>query len=303
MAALHGRKDQPEAAAPGSNDAQVVEVLRALIRREMGRPAEKTPPSVEPSLKEGMWLLLFCLNIVLLISRLPREVLSGPAVETAGKLLPAILGSLFVIYLAWFRERLVALTRHRRFHYSQVGLLFVLAFTSVPLFPVRPEILPRGTALSIDGKAYKNPDRIWLSFGAHDIFLQPARNAGAEPRQFRFSVRSLLRAVWNPAPGPDWNLLYPVAFQARDSTAKVEVKKLRGEYYDDVFEGTDLDRRDNAVLVLSMNENRVRTIRLPLGTYLQQWVLSTGETCRACQLAVTGRDQSVAVLEDACPGH
>jgi len=270
----------------------------------MGRPPERVPSSAEPSLKEGFWLLLFCLNTVLLISRLPREVLSGPAVETASKLLPALFGSLFVIYLAWFRERLLALTRHERFNRLQVALLLILTFTSVRLFPISPEILPKGTALSIDGTARKDLHRIPLSFGAHDILMQPARDAGVEKRQFRFGLRSLLRAVWNGGPGPDWSLLYPADFTARDPTAKVQVKKLRGEYYDDVFEGTDLERRDNATLVLSMNGNQARTIQLPVGSYELQWTLSTGQTCPAYQWKLVGSDPSVAKLENQpCPGR
>lgn len=298
------RTDEPKQAVPGRDDAQVLEALRALVRREMGRPPEKIPSSAEPSLKEGFWLLLFCLNTVLLISRLPREVLSGPAVETASKLLPALFGSLFVIYLAWFRERLLTLTRHKRFNRLQVALLLVLTLTGVPLFPVSPEILPKGTALSIDGKAHKNTHQILLSCGAHDILLQSARDAGTEKRQFRFGLRSLLQAVWNGGPGPDWSLLYAADFTARDPNAKVQVKKLRGEYYDDVFEGTDLDRRDYAVLVLSMDGKRARTVQLPLGSYELQWTLGTGQICPAYKWEVVSSNPSQAKLEDQpCAGR
>lgn len=297
MATPELRKEEPKQAVPGPDDAQVLEALRALVRREMGRPPEKTPSSAEPSVKEGFWLLLLCLNIVLVVSRLPREVLTGPAVETASKLLPALFGSLFVIYLAWFRDRLLLLTRNTRFNRLQVGLLLVLTFASARLFPVSPEILPKGTALTIDGRA-REPGRIWLSCGTHEILLQPPKDAGAEQRKFRFGVRSLLRAAWNGGPGPDWSLLYPADFTARDTSAKVQVKKLRGEYYDDVFEGTDLDRRGDALLVLSMNGNRERTIQLPLGSYELQWTLSTGQTCTAYPWEVKSGDQSVVRMED-----
>jgi hypothetical protein len=302
MPAPHLQEDRVEEATPKSDDARVVEALRALVRQEIGRPEEETAPAAEPSLKEGVWLLLFCLNAILLVSRLPHEVLSDPAVETAGKLLPALLGSLFVIYLAWFRERLLVLTRHRRFNQSQVALLLVLAFVAMPLFPISPEILPKGAALSIDGKPHKDAHRLWLSFGAHDILLQPARNVALDPRQFRFSVANLLHAVWSG--DLDWNLLCKADFKARDTTAKVQVQKLRGEYYDDVFEGTDLDRRDNTTLILSMNETDTRTILLPLGRYEVQWILGTGQTCQARPLDVNGSDTTVTRLEDKpCSGR
>src|ERR1035437_8843848 len=104
MAATRERKAEAKEAVFEPDGTQVVEALRSLIRREMGKPTENE----HPSLKEGMWLLLFCVNLVLLVSRLPRELLSDPTVELAGRLVPALLGSLFVIYLDWVREGLLA---------------------------------------------------------------------------------------------------------------------------------------------------------------------------------------------------
>ena len=303
MAAPRGEENRAEKASPKSDDAQVVEALRALVRHELGRPKEEPHHAPEPSLKEGVSLLLFCLNTVLLVSRLPRELLSDPAMEAAGKLLPALFGSLFVIYLAWFRERMLALTRHRRFNQSQAGLLLVLAFTAVPLFPIRPDILPKGTGLSVDGKPHKNPRTLWLSLGAHDVLLQPARDAGAEPRQFRFGVSHLLRALWFGGQAPDWSLLYPVGFKARDLAAKVQVRKIRGVYYDDIFEGNDLDRRGDAAFVLFMDQNRMRTVPLPLGNYELQWTLGSGKTCRPYPLEVKGADDLTSLEDQPCSGN
>jgi len=79
--------------------------------------------------------------------------------------------------------------------------------------------------------------------------------------------------------GPDWSLRYPVDFRARDGRSKVQVRKTHGELYDDVFEGTDLDRLGKSAFILSMNGNRVRTIQLPLGSYELEWIVESGR-CR-----------------------
>ena len=299
MAAIRERKAEAKEAASEPDGTQVVEALRSLIRREMGKPTENE----HPSLKEGMWLLLFCVNLVLLVSRLPRELLSDPTVELAGRLLPTLLGSLFVIYLAWFRQRLLALSRHKRFNQLQVALLFVLTLIDLPLSRISPNILPKGTAFSIDGKLHKNVQRVWLSCDVHDVTLHPPKNSDAALRQFRFPVRSLLSAAWSGGNGPEWSLLYPVDFTARDARSRVQVRKTHGELYDDVLAGTDLDRLDKSAFILSMNGNRVRTIQLPLGSYELAWILESGR-CPAYNLEVASSGQMQASLEDKpCPGH
>jgi hypothetical protein len=298
MAAPEIQEHEAIDAKPTSEETQLVDALRALVRREIGRPPQEAAPSAQPSMWEGIRLLILCANIVLLISLLPRDLLSNPALETAAKLLPALFGSLFVIYLAWFRERLLKLTRNRRFNRFQLLLLLVLAFATVPLFRIHPEVLPKGTSLSIDGKPYKKLESIPLSFRSHEVLLQPGREAAGDPRKFRFGVSSLLRAARNSGPSPDWSLLYPADFTARDTNAKVQVKKLRGEYYDDVFEGTDLDKRDDTVLVLSMNGQRARTILLPLGSYELQWLSGKSKTYPACNWEVVENGSKTVSLEE-----
>jgi len=300
--AATARNAEANDAISGTDGTQVVEALRSLIRQETGKPV---PPNEHPSLREGLWLLLLSLNVVLVVLRLPRELLSDPGVELAGKLLPVLLGSLFVIYLAWFRERMLALTRHSRFNQSQVALFFVLAFISLPLFPITPKVMPKGTAFSVDGKLHKVVQRIGLACGnAHDVILYPPKDSEAKQRQFRFPVRSLLGAVWSRGNGPEWSLLYPVDFTARNARSKVQVRKIQGELYDDIFEGSDLDRLDRSAFVLGMNGNRVRTIELPLGSYELQWILESGQSCSAYPLEVTAGEQAEARLEDKpCPGR
>src|ERR1035437_2396198 len=294
MAATRERKAEAKEAVFEPDGTQVVEALRSLIRREMGKPTENE----HPSLKEGMWLLLFCVNLVLLVSRRPRELLSDPTVELAGRLLPALLGSLFVIYLAWFRKRLLALSRHKRFNQLQVALLFVLALIDLPLSRISPNIRPKGTALSIDGKLHKNVQRVWLSCDVHDVILNPPKNSEAKERPFRFPVRSLLSAAWSGGNGPEWSLLYPVDFEVRDTLSKVQVRKKDGELYDDVFEGTDLERLDKSVFTLAMNGNDGKTIQLPLGGYGLHWLLGSGKPGPGCTAEVAESARTIASLED-----
>jgi hypothetical protein len=112
-----------------------------------------------------------------------------------------------------------------------------------------------------------------------------------------------LSAVWSGSKGPDWSLRYPVDFTARDDHSKVQLQKIHGELYDDVFDGTDLDRRDNSAFILAMNGKRVRTIQLPLGSYELQWVLQSGQSCGSHSLEVTSSDPREVKEDDPCPGH
>ena len=302
MASPRGPIDRWELEAPRSEDSELVEELKAFVRREMGRSGESPARVKEPSMREGAWLLLFCVNAVLLVSRLPNEIVSDPAVQTASKLLPALLGSHFVIYVSWFREHLLTLTRHRLFNRLQLGLFVILAITALPVVPVSPQVLPKGTALSIDGKTRADKKLAFLYPGAHEVLLQPAKNAGAEPRKFRLTGGQLLRTLWKG--NPEWSLLYKADFEARDTAAKVQIRKLRGEFYDDVVQATDLDRLDDSTLVLSMNGTDTRTIRLPLGRYETQWILGSGQACQVRPLDIDGGDTSVTRLEGVpCAGR
>src|SRR5579885_420368 len=272
---------------PAGQSERLAEAVRALIREELGRPAVPPPPAEQPSWREAFWLLVFCGNVILILSRLPRGLFSGPAVELAEKLLPALLGSLFVIYLAWFRERLLLVSRLKRFHGLQLGLLAVLIFLNLPVFPLRPVIRPDSVGVMIDGKPQRKGVRIWVACGGHDITLLPPVSEELAPpeerrtkeRKFRFGPWQVLRAASGKA-HPDWGLLTAVRFLA-EPDATLRIRKLSGEFYDEVLERTDLVKADRTTVEIAMNGLDSRLVMLPIGHYEAAPVAASGKECKA----------------------
>jgi hypothetical protein len=192
--------------------------VRELVREELQRPATLPAQDELPTWGDAAWLLIFICNVALLFSLVPRL---NSQIEFIFKLAPWLFGGLFVVANAWFRDRLLEISRLRWFRASQAALLFLaIALPHARIIPIKVAVHPANADLTID-KIPEDYDKvIWLSLWNHAVTISKDKNddVAADNREFKLGWWEMIPAVLSKEMAPDWALIYPLDIDTSEVT-------------------------------------------------------------------------------------
>jgi hypothetical protein len=262
-----------KASRPPSPSAALVEAVRALVREELDRPAPPITPVQSPTWRDGFWLLVFVVNVVFFVDLIPEKWSKHPALEMLGRILPWLGGGTFVLGATWFRERLLAFSRSRRFMVTMAAACVPLLLLQVRFVSLRPKIDPPDSPFYVDGAlqtpqqgTFQGQARIWLRLTGHAFKIQPHDSGGkTAERAIEWGWTRLLGA-WLGNHQPQWALVYPLTITTDGEGCKVHIAKSNPkEQLDTDFYDERLKKADDS-LEFEPKDNS-ETIKLPMGTY------------------------------------
>lgn len=260
-----------------STTAKLAEAVRELVQEELRQspaPPDQVIVTGAPTWQDAFWLLLVITNLVLLFSWVPKEWLQDPRVEFFAMLVPWLCSGLFFVGYAWFRQRLLAVSRRRAFKLFQLALLGASLITQFPIFSVQAHVEPQNAFLFVNGKKTDNHrERLRLRLGNYDIKVSRAEGR-RQPNERRFTLRwqELFRSTWSDYE-PRWALLYPVRMRSRTKGIQVHIEKLESKFDPDFLDAEQLQSiglqraNDSRVFLTIPPEKNVASTRLPVGSY------------------------------------
>jgi hypothetical protein len=299
----------PEAEGAGQSSADdLIKNLRALIVEEVQKPAP--PAGVQPDLpswKDGLWLAVLVADAALLSYWIP-EGAKGPF-EFLKTLLPWLLGGTFVVLNNWFRDHLLSWSRRRLVRVFEVTFLVVGIMAGVPIIPIKPEVNPAGTILTIgeDKEAKQQPtgEKLWLMLRARHIKLSAGvDDPYKEPREFDLGLARLAWAAVT-SHGLDWRRVYRVDIDTPikakiaivskqggfdfDFLDKKNLQKwqLQSEHIDPRKYGLTENAEKEAIVFQSSGSEESNPMVLPWGTY---WIGMEG--CKTEDLEIKALERN-----------
>jgi hypothetical protein len=262
------------AASPPTPSDTLVEALRELVREELKRPPPPTIHERPPTWRDGFWLLVFIVDVVLLVALIPETWWNDPALEIVGKILPALGGGTLILGATWFRERLLAFSRSRVFMVTMASALLPLVLLQVRFVPLRPRVDPQQATIYVDGDkpkedvhSFDGQHAIRLRLRNHTFKIQRQLGGGKveERAPFEWSWRRLLWA-WLRDNQPQWGLIYPLRITTDGEPCTVHISMSNPqEQLDTDFEYPELEKSGNS-LQFTPKFNTVE-IDLPMGKY------------------------------------
>jgi hypothetical protein len=261
------------ASGPSTPSEALAEAIRALVREELNRPtpapAPTTTPEQRPTWRDGVWLLILVVNVVLFVALIPKEWWHSPELEMPGKILPWIGGGTFILGATWFREHLIAFTRSRALKMTMVCAIGPLVMLQVRFVSLRPRIDPLESHFYVDGtqqqQRFQGQTRIWLRLGGHKFRIQPHDSGtAATERNIEWGWTRLLGA-WVANRQPQWALVYPLTITDGDG-CKVHIRKSKPK---EVLDSDFFDERLKPVADSLEFEPKYTSdmVGLPAGTY------------------------------------
>src|SRR5215469_11446153 len=260
---------EKESGPPAASEA-LVEAIRALVREELQKPLSPTIPKQPPTWQDVVWLLVLVLNVVLFVALIPERWLKDPALAMVGKVLPWLGGGTFVLGTTWFQDRLLALSRSRRFKIVMASVMAPLVLLQVRFIPLRPQIEPADSHFYVDGRlqeGYFHGDaRIWVRLAGHKFEIAPYNKGGsATGRTIEWGWPKVVKAsMWSHQPKS--GLIYPVTITSDGKGCKVHIRTLNAkEQFDtDFFDERLKPTQDSLEFEPKFNSDEVK---LPFGTY------------------------------------
>jgi len=258
------------ASGPPTPSEALAEAIRALVREELQQPIPSTVAKQPPTWQDAVWLLILIVNIVLCVALIPERWLKDPALEMVGKVLPWLGGGTFVLGTTWFRDRLLAFSRSRRFKIAMASAIAPLVLLQIHFIPLRPQVDPADSHFFVDGELqeghFDGDTRIWVKLSRHTFKVQPHESGGsATERTIEWGwLRVLQVSLSNHQ--PQWALIYPVNITSNGKGCRVHIRKVsaKGQFDSDFFDERLKKVADALEFEPKFDSDEVR---LPLGTY------------------------------------
>lgn len=255
-----------------SSASDLETALRTIIRDELQRPAPAPKKMETPSKTDVLWLGVFLADCALISFWFP-EGLKGP-LEFVQKLLPWLLGGMFVVANDWFREQSLSISRRPMVRVVQLSFLIVGILAGVHVIPVTAAVNPEGTTLSIDTPSpVAYGQTIWVALRDHEIQLTPGTaDPKVAPRKLKVHWWRILRAMVDAEENPDWRLIYPVAVDTPEAR-KVTIARKSGKFDEDFLEPANLQAsklkkiNNSSVEYQSSGSVQSDKVNLPWGEY------------------------------------
>jgi hypothetical protein len=217
---LPNDSSNPTASNPDHESAadKLVHSVRALVREELQLPSKLPSTEQLPTWGDAVWLLIFICNVALVFSIVP---LLNSQIEFLYKLVPWLFGGLFVVANAWFRDRLLEISRLRMFRASQaLFLFFAIILPHARIIPFRVTVQPQNASLSIDKISVDHGRVIWLSPWNHAVTISRDKNdVPADSREFELGWWELIPAALSKDMKPIWGLIYPLDVDTSEATS------------------------------------------------------------------------------------
>lgn len=306
---------------PTPTNNRLDEIIRQIVREEITNPSvPAVSEPLQPTLKDGIWLLVMVTNVALLLALVPDTILTNSKLGLFLKLVPWLGSSLFVLGYAWFRDGILDLTRRRIFKVLLLAALVILtplAVSKLRIFRIHPLIEPSTAKVLIDDKPVmtNSDDGINVSLQSHTITImedsaddgENADEKKQNKRKFQMSFREVFRAWRDSSYRPRWPLIYDVTVSDQKLVDLIEIRK-EGDFDPDfwaqpapAYGGAEVIRGAEPGLLLFNWTGGDVSLRLPYGRYK---LTARRQNCADSEdqtVDVKKGVDSIAFQKDLCP--
>jgi hypothetical protein len=201
-----------------SSADQLTLAIRRIVHEELGKQTEK-PEAAGSSLRESLAVLLLIVNIILLYTCLPKDVVNKDLMDFIAKVATFVGGGLALLNPEAFRRVLTQYISRPAFLPVNLVLLVLLAGGRLGRVPMRVETDPSSAVVIVDNsETHASGERLWLSIADHKLKLHPGEGdiivgetrTKIEDREVPIGWTGVLEHIWPWAPTPHLGMLSKV---------------------------------------------------------------------------------------------